>query len=72
MPKVVHYRNKCIGCNVCFEMDARYWRMSRKDGKASLVGSTKKGMTEVREIPSADVARMREIAQACPVAVIKV
>lgn len=72
MPKVVHYRGKCIGCNVCFEMEPRYWRMSRRDGKATLVGSTRKGVTEVLEIADTDVPKMKAVAKACPVSIIKV
>jgi ferredoxin len=53
-------------------MEPRYWRMSRRDGKATLVGSTRKGVTEVLEIADTDVPKMKAVAKACPVSIIKV
>jgi len=38
MIEIVQYRSKCIGCNACVEASATRWRMSRKDGKCTLVG----------------------------------
>lgn len=72
MAKIVHYRAKCIGCNICFEMQPEYWRLSRKDGKATLVNSHLKKDTYILDIPDEDIALSKETAAHCPVKVIKV
>jgi ferredoxin len=71
MPKIIHYRNKCIGCAICYELQPQHWRMSKKDGKATLLHSVgKKGIYSL-EIPSTDLKHTKEIVKACPVRVIK-
>jgi len=72
MPKIIHYRNKCIGCNICFELQPEYWRMSKKDGKATLVHGRFKKDTYILEIPVHDTDFSIEVASHCPVKVIKV
>jgi ferredoxin len=42
MPKIIQYRNKCIGCCICVEMQPNFWRMSKKDGKATLLSAEEK------------------------------
>ena len=72
MHKIIHYRNKCIGCGVCHEQQPALWRMSKKDGKATLLKSTGKKDVFILPIPDALVIHTHEIAKACPVRVIKV
>ncbi len=72
MPKVIHYREKCIGCGVCYEQQPEFWRMSKKDGKATLIKGQRKKEVYVLEIPAAAVVQSRETALACPVRIIKV
>lgn len=72
MPKLIHYRDKCIGCNICHERSPEYWRLSRKDGKATLVGGEKKKSTYVLAIPASEVDHQRDIARDCPARVIKI
>lgn len=72
MPKIIHYRNKCIGCSICFEMQPAFWRMSKKDGKATLVKSIeKKGVFQLN-IQEMDKDLSIEVQKACPVNIIKV
>lgn len=72
MPKILHYRDKCIGCNLCYEIWPVRWRMSRVDGKCTLVnGIAKKGVWQA--IVSADEIPLNEkAAMACPVKVIRI
>ena len=42
MSKIIFYRNNCIGCSICREMQPEVWRMSKKDGKAVLLKSIEK------------------------------
>lgn len=72
MPSIVHHRSKCIGCGICFEMQPELWRMSKKDGKATLLLSIAKKQVWVRNLPPELDDRTREVAIACPVRVIKV
>jgi len=72
MHKVIHYRNKCIGCGVCHEMQPELWRMSKKDGKATLLQATGKKEVSILSIPNMQVILSTEVAAACPVRVIKV
>ncbi len=71
MPRIIHYRHKCIGCGLCHEMQPELWRMSKKDGKATLLHAKARKQTfqlEVAEIPPGT----REIAEACPVRIIRI
>jgi ferredoxin len=72
MPKIIHYRNKCIGCGICFELQPEYWRMSRKDGKATLLKATLKKELFILPVPEASKAHTIDVANACPVKIIKV
>ncbi|MBI3137051.1 MAG: ferredoxin [Sphingobacteriales bacterium] len=72
MHKVIHYRNKCIGCGVCYEQQPELWRMSKKDGKATLIRAVIKKEVYVLAIPETAVDQSRETAAACPVRIIKV
>ena len=72
MPQIVHYRNKCIGCNICYEKQPEYWRLSKKDGKATLLNATEKKGIYILQIPEFAAELTRIIAQDCPVNIIKV
>lgn len=72
MAKIVHYREKCIGCNICFEMQPEYWRLSKKDGKATLINSYVKKDTHLLDIPDDHITISKQTTEHCPVKVIKV
>ena len=72
MNKIIHYRNKCIGCCVCLEQQPELWRMSKKDGKATLLKGVGKKEVFILTIPQEQVDKAMEIAEACPVRIIKV
>ncbi|RFM34990.1 ferredoxin [Chitinophaga silvisoli] len=71
MPKIIHYRDKCIGCGICFEMQPELWRMSRKDGKAVLLGAEEKRETDVLVVNNLLIKETKVVAAACPVKIIK-
>lgn len=71
MPKIIHYRDKCIGCGICFEMQPELWRMSRKDGKAVLLGAEEKRETDVLTVNKLLLQEAIGVAAACPVKIIK-
>lgn len=70
--RVIHYRQKCIGCHGCVTLAADRWRMSRKDGKSVLLGGVeKKGVYSVI-ITEDEVERNENAAKMCPSRVIQV
>ena len=72
MPKVIHFRKNCIGCNACVEIAYHRWRMSKKDGKSVLLGAKeKKGIYQV-DILHDEYDENVCAAAACPVNVIQV
>lgn len=72
MIRVLHYREKCIGCNACVEADKNRWRMSRKDGKCTLVGG--KNVKEVYrvEVEDEEYKALTKAVKNCPVKIIKI
>ncbi|WEK34738.1 MAG: ferredoxin [Candidatus Pseudobacter hemicellulosilyticus] len=71
MPKIIQYRDKCIGCGICFELQPELWRMSRKDGKAVLLKAAAKKLTHVLQVTAQQYEEARAVSEACPVRVIK-
>ncbi|MBC7890368.1 MAG: ferredoxin [Ferruginibacter sp.] len=72
MGKIIHYRKKCIGCGICFELQPELWRMSKKDGKANLLKSIAKKDLFVLSVSNAIQQLTQEVTRACPVKIIKV
>ena len=72
MPKIIHYRNKCMGCSICFELQPEIWRMSNKDGKATLINSMQKKDVFISVINQLLFNKSQEVAKACPVKIIKI
>jgi ferredoxin len=72
MAKIIHYRDKCIGCGVCFELQPEIWRMSKKDGKATLLRAIEKKSIHILPMHFSIQASTIEVAKACPVKIIKI
>lgn len=71
MYSLSQYRNKCVGCNACVEIAPGRWRMSTKDGKATLInGKAKKDIYTVM-IHSDELIPSKMAAERCPVNIIK-
>jgi len=72
MIRITHQREKCIGCNYCVEIAYDRWRMSKKDGKCTLIeGKNKKGFFTAVVGDDEYITNMNA-AKACPVKIIKV
>lgn len=69
--KILHYRDRCIGCNACVEIAPQTWRISRKDGKAVLLGSVVKKNVHMVDIHEEDLDANIRACEACPVKVIR-
>jgi ferredoxin len=72
MAKIIQYRKSCIGCGVCAEQQPELWRMSRKDGKATLLNGIGKKELFILNIAPAMQDKSEAIAIACPVKIIKI
>jgi ferredoxin len=72
MPKIVHFRDKCIGCNSCVEHAPEHWEMSQEDGKSNLKKSDKRKETHIRKISIVEVEANKKAAEDCPVKIIQV
>ncbi|MDN5204395.1 ferredoxin [Fulvivirgaceae bacterium BMA10] len=69
---ITHQREKCIGCNYCVELAFQRWRMSKKDGKCTLIdGVEKKGFYTVR-VQDDELEENQKAANACPVKIIRI
>lgn len=69
---ITQQRNKCIGCNYCVELAFNHWRMSKKDGKATLLNSVDKKGFHTVHIDNSEYDDNVRAANACPVKIIKV
>lgn len=71
MIKIIHYRKKCIGCGICYELQPGHWRLSKMDGKANLLRAMLKN--EVYQAISLEpLETSLLIEKACPVNAIKI
>jgi len=72
MIRILQHRSKCIGCNACVEAAHARWRMSRKDGKSTLIGGQeKKGIFQVLAHDDEYDENM-QAAKNCPVRIIQI
>lgn len=72
MIRILQHREKCIGCHACVDAAPHRWRVSRKDGKCTLVGGTdKKGWFRITVEDEEWEANCKAAAN-CPVKIIRV
>lgn len=70
---IIHERNECIGCGSCVLIAPHQRHMNHDDGKSCLKGATRKGNKYmVGQIDEDDTDINREVADACPVSIIRV
>ena len=70
MFKITHYRDKCIGCNACVEVAPDRWRISKRDGKCTLVGGKAvKGIYHI-DVLDHELPENIKAAKNCPVKII--
>lgn len=71
MPKLIHYRQRCIGCNACVEIAFDRWRISKRDGKAILIGGIEKKGVYQATIREDEINDNLQALKACPINIIK-
>jgi ferredoxin len=72
MLRIIHFRGKCIGCNACVEANNFRWRISQRDGKATLIGGKEKKGIFSSLISNDELEVNRAAEKNCPVACIRV
>lgn len=72
MIRITQQRAKCIGCNACVEAADYRWRISKKDGKCTLVGGIEKKGFYTLVVNDHELAENLLAAQNCPVNIIKI
>ncbi|MBL7794413.1 MAG: ferredoxin [Saprospiraceae bacterium] len=72
MIQITQQRAKCIGCNACVEAAAYRWRISRKDGKCTLIGAKEKRGFYTVTVHEHELEDNLLAARNCPVNIIKV
>lgn len=70
--RIIQQRERCIGCNACFEAAPDRWRMSRADGKSTLVASIQKKGYHMVVIDQSELADNQIAMKNCPVNIISI
>lgn len=71
MVRIIFYRSKCIGCNGCVEAAPERWRISRKDGKGTLIGAEEKKGIYQTLVDMDEYAKNQRAATNCPAKIIR-
>lgn len=71
MITITYYRSKCIGCNGCVEADPDRWRVSKKDGKCTLVGGKEKKGVFSAVVGNDEADKLKAAMANCPAKIIK-
>ncbi len=69
MPKIIHEKDKCIGCGACAAVCSEFWEMG-DDGKSFLKGGKKVGKNY--ELTVKDASCNKDAENTCPVQCIHV
>jgi ferredoxin len=72
MIRIIQQREKCIGCHACVEAARFRWRISKKDGKCTLIGSTAKKGWHMAFVEEDEYAENMLAAKNCPVKIIRI
>ena len=70
--KILYRRNKCIGCSSCVVANKIRWRVSRKDGKCTLVGGKEKNGIYSINVDESEFDVNVTAAKNCPASIIEV
>ena len=72
MVRIIQQRAKCIGCNACVEAAMFRWRVSRKDGKCTLINGVEKKGFFMAIVGDDEYDDNINAAKHCPVNIIKI
>lgn len=72
MVRIIQQREKCIGCHVCVDAAPYRWRISRRDGKCTLIGAKEKKGWYMALVDDEEWEANLKAANHCPVNIIRV
>lgn len=72
MIRILHHRDKCIGCYYCVDIAPARWEIDEIDGKSTLIESIEKKGIFIAKAPDMEYDENLQAAEACPVGIIKV
>ncbi len=72
MIKIIYYKDKCIGCFYCVDIDPENWSIDDKEGKSFLIDSVEKNGIFIKKIADFDYQINKQVADSCPVNAIKI
>ncbi len=70
MFKVLHYKEKCLGCAYCVEAAPALFQVNDSDGKVDLIGSKEKNGIQSLSVNDALLDEAKEAAELCPAKII--
>lgn len=68
--KIIHEREKCIGCGSCVALCPKFWEMA-EDGKSDLIGA-KKNDEGNHELEIKETDCNQDAVDSCPVQIIHI
>ena len=71
MPKIIHQREKCIGCGSCVVLCPKYWALD-EEGKATLKESKINPETGSQELEVERPDCAKDAADSCPAQAISI
>ena len=72
MLKIIHQRDKCIGCFYCVEIAPQRWTIDENDGKSFLKESIQKKKMYIATVSNFEYEENKEAADVCPVNCIEI
>ena len=72
MLRITYFREKCIGCGVCVEIAPYRWRMSKKDGKSTLINGRPKNNVHQAVVDQDEEKDNVLASDNCPVNIIRI
>ena len=72
MIQIIQQREKCIGCNACVEAAPYRWRVSKRDGRCTLVGGKEKRGFWIINVAEFEQEDNEIAARNCPVRIIQI
>jgi ferredoxin len=68
--KIIHEREKCIGCGSCCAICPKFWEM-KEDNKSHLIGSSQTPEGN-EELVIDEISCNQDAADSCPVSIIHI
>ncbi len=72
MLKILHYRNKCLGCAYCVEVAPALFEVNATDGKVDLIGAREKNGVQSADVNEVFISEAEEAVTVCPAKIIEV